>query len=358
MSPQSGPTTPSLGATSPLRSLNAPVGLLLLVFLVLGLASGLVIWWQLTLGNGASIALISVHSYVGLLGLPVLLTKMVAGLAAWRRRAARPARDGGRLTHLMTAALVLVVLAQYASGVAMYLNWSVVPGGVLKTVHLWSAVVGTPVVSYHVWRFLVRAQATVRRTLASADPSGSTAVRRHVLVAGALGLVGWGAVRVAGGGASALSQRGPNDFPVTLTSGGADQPDPEEWRMGVDGEVQRPLVLSLADLRAGPVERHRYSLDCVLGWSATRTWGGLPLSYLLGQAGASPDLLSVVIHSTTGYQVALLRHQLEDPRTMVVWEVDGVDLTPEHGFPARIIAPDVIGERCLKWVDQVTVVAA
>ncbi|CAN5526254.1 hypothetical protein BH23ACT6_BH23ACT6_15770 [soil metagenome] len=357
MSLQPGATTPS-GVTSRLRSLNAPVGLLLLAFLLLGLASGVVIWWQLTLGDGASIALISVHSYVGLLGLPLLLTKVAAGLAAWRRRAARPARDGGPLTHLMTAALVLVVLSQYASGVAMYLNWLAVPGGVLKTVHLWSAVVGIPVVSYHVWRFLVRAQATVRHTLASADPSGSTSVRRHVLVGGALGLVGWGAVRVAGGGASALSQRGPNDFPVTLTSGGADQPDPAEWRMRVDGEVQRLLVVSLADLRAGPVERHTYSLDCVLGWSATRTWGGVPLSYLLQEAGASPDLLSVVIHSTTGYQVALLRNQLKDPRTMVVWEVDGVDLTPEHGFPARIMAPDVIGERCLKWVDQVTVITA
>lgn len=357
MSAQPGPTTPP-GVRAGLRSLNAPVGLLLLVFLVLGLASGVVIWWQLTFSDGTSIALITVHSYVGLLGLPILLTKMAAGLVAWRRRAARPARDGGALTHLMTAALVLVVLSQYASGIAMFLNWTAVPGGVLKTVHLWSAVVGTPVVSYHVWRFLVRAQATVRHKLASADPSASTSVRRHVLLAGALGLVAWGAVRVAGGGASALSRRGPNDFPVTLTSGGADQPEPAEWLMRVDGEVQRLLMVSLADLRAGPVERHTYSLDCVLGWSATRTWGGVPLSYLLQEAGASPDLVSVVIHSTTGYQVALLRNQLADPRTMVVWEVDGVDLTPEHGFPARIMAPDVIGERCLKWVDQVTVIAA
>jgi len=344
--------------TSRLRSLNAPVGLLLLVFLLFGAVSGLIIWWQSTGGSGTSILLIAVHSYVGLLGLPALLTKLIAGVVAWRRRLARPTRDSGWATNLMTVSLILVVLAQYASGVAMFLNWGAVPGGVLKTVHLWSALVGVPVVSYHLWRFLVRAQATIRHTLASADPSETTAVRRHVLVGGALALVGWGVVRVAGGGASALSHRAPNDFPVTLTSGGADQPDPRTWRLGVDGEVQRPLALSLGDLRAGPVERHRYSLDCVLGWSATRTWGGVPLAYLLEQAGASPELLSVVIRSTTGYEVALLRHQIEDPRTMVVWEVDGVDLTPEHGFPARIMAPDVIGERCLKWVDHVTAVAA
>ncbi|MGB7447949.1 MAG: molybdopterin-dependent oxidoreductase [Ornithinimicrobium sp.] len=336
------------------------MGLLLLVFLVLGVVSGSVIWWQLTIGDGASIVLISVHSYVGLLGLPVLLAKISSGVAAWRHRnrAPRPAASHRRLTNLMTAALILVILAQYASGVAMYLNGTAISGGLLKTVHLWSALVGTPVVSYHVWRFLRRARATVRTTVASADQSGLTAGRRHIITAGALGLVTWGTVRVAEGSASALSQRGPNDFPVTLTSGGADQPDPAEWRMRVDGQVQRRLVVSLADLRAGPVERHTYSLDCVLGWSATRTWGGVPLSYFLQEAGASADLVSVVVHSTTGYQVALLRSQCEDPRTMVVWEVDGVDLTSEHGFPARIMAPDVIGERCLKWVDHVTVIAA
>lgn len=358
MPAQPGPTSRLTGTSSWLRSLNAPVGLVLLGFLVLGAVSGLMIWIQLTFGTGAAMTLIAVHAYTGLLGLPVLAAKTAVGAVSWRRRATRPRTPpSGRLDHLMTAALVVVVLALYASGVTMYANWGVLPGGTLKLVHLWAAVAGVPVLTYHLWRFLSRARATVGYAVRSAgEPAG--AGRRHVLLAGGLALLGWGVVRVGAGSVAELDRQGPNDFPVTLTSGGADQPDPDRWRMRIDGEVQRPMTLSLADLRAGSVERHRYSLDCVLGWSATRTWGGVPLRDLLRAAGASSDLVSVVVHSSTGYQVALLREQVEDPRTMVTWEVDGVDLTPEHGYPARMMAPGVIGELCLKWVDSVTVVAA
>lgn len=354
-----GQTSRPSAASSWLRSLNAPVGLVLLCFLAFGAVSGLLIWLELTVGAGTAMALIAVHAYTGLVGLPVLVVKTVVGAVSWRRRAIRPRTPpSGRLDHVMTAALVTVVIVLYGSGVTMYANWGVLPGDTLKLLHLWAAITGVPVLTYHLWRFLSRARATVGYAVRSAQEPAVTTGRRHVLLAGVLAVVGWGAVRLGAGSVAALDGQGPNDFPVTLTSGGADQPDPAEWRMRIDGQVQRPLTFSLADLRAGPVQRHRYSLDCVLGWSATRTWGGVPLRDLLGAAGASPELVSVVVRSTTGYQVALLRNQVEDPRTMVTWEVDGVDLTPEHGYPARIMAPDVIGERCLKWIDSVTVIAA
>jgi hypothetical protein len=349
------PTDPPAGAPSRLRSANAPIGMLLLVFLGFGAASGLALWQQLTFANGPAIALVSVHAYVGLVGLPVLLAKIVVGLAAVVT-SSRPRGVTGLVDRLMTALLVAVVVALYGSGVAMYSN--AFQGGLLKTVHLWAAVVGVPIVSYHLWRFLRRARAMVSRAVSLGSGPVGTRSRRHVLVAGALALLGWGAVRAGAGVLTDVGAQEPNDFPVTLTSGGSDQPDPQRWRMHIAGEVRRPLTVSLEDLRGGPVERHRYSLDCILGWSVTRTWGGVPLQYLLREAAASKDLVSVVVRSSTGYQVALLREQIEDPRTMVTWEVDGVDLTPEHGFPARITAPGVIGELCVKWVDSITVVAA
>lgn len=359
MSQQSAARSPSTGISARLRSLNAPLGMVLLTALLFGAVSGLAIWVQLTVGAGIAMWLIAVHAYVGLLGLPVVVVKTVVGTVSWRQRATRPrTRPGSRVDHFMTAALVVVVLTLYSSGLMMYANWSLLPGSALKLAHLWSAVAGVPVLTYHLWRFMGRARAAVRYALRQVpEPEASTG-RRGVLLAAGLALLGWGAVRVGAGSVAALDRQGPNDFPVTLTSGGADQPDPDTWKMRVDGHVRQPLSLTLADLRARSVERHRYSLDCVLGWSATRTWGGVPLRDLLDAAGASPDLVSVVVRSTTGYQIALLREQVEDPRTLVTWEVDGVDLTPEHGYPARMMAPGVIGELCLKWIDSVTVIAA
>ena len=337
---------------STLRAANEPVGLLLLPLMAGSAVTGGLIWWQLTFGAGTAQVLIAVHAYVGVVGLAVVAVKLVVGIAAWRGGRRRPQR--GR--HVMTTLLVLVILALYGTGVLMYAN--AVVSGVLKTVHLWSAIAGVPVLTHHLWLFLRRARAVVRQALDRAEPATALTTRRQALVVGGLALLGWAGVRTASGVATDVRHSGPNDFPVTLTAGGSDQPAPDSWRMSIDGKVAGPLTLSLADLRGGPVEHHRYSLDCVLGWSATRTWGGVPLRHLLAEAGASDDLLSVVVRSTTGYEVALMPETVQDPRTLIAWQVDGVDLTAEHGFPARIMAPDVIGELCVKWVERMTVVAA
>lgn len=350
---------PDVGASRPRwRSTNEVVGLTLLPFLVLSVATGGLIWLVLTFSLSTAVWLIAAHAYVGLVGLALVLAKAAVGVAAWRRRATSSGPPTGMLQHLLTAALLAVVLALYGSGVAMYANLT--PGGNAgyKTVHLWSAVLGVPVVTQHLWRFLRRARTVVGRTVTAAPPPALQVSRQHLLVAGALSLIGWGAVRAGSQVVDGAGGNAPNDFPVTLTAGGADQPDPDSWRMQLDGDVGQPLELSLDDLRRGDVQRHTYSLDCVLGWSVTRTWGGVPLRTLVEQASPQGELLSVVVRSTTGYSVALLREQVDDPRTLVAFEVDGVDLTPEHGFPARIIAPGVIGELCLKWVRSVSVVSA
>lgn len=340
------------------RSANEPLGVLLAPFLVTSAVTGLAIWLQLALGTGTAVTLIAVHAYIGLVGLPVLVLKTAAGLTAWRRRGRRRSGGNAPVEHLMTALLVVVVVALYGSGVALFANTTIGGAGLYKTLHLWSAVLGVPVVSHHLWRFLTRARTVVTRAVSAAPEPALSTGRRHLLVAGALALLAWGAVRLGAQVPAAVAGSEPNDFPLTLTSGGADQPDPRSWRMRVDGDVERALTVGLADLRSGPVERHRYSLDCVLGWSVTRTWGGVPLSYLLDQARPVGELISVVVASTTGYRVALPAATARDPRTLIAWEVDGVDLTPEHGFPARVMAPDVIGELCVKWVDSVTVVRA
>lgn len=341
------------------RSPNELVGLMALPVLLFGAVSGFTLWLMLHLGLAGSVLLISVHAYVGLVGLAIVLAKLVVGTAAWRRRARRETpghRQAGQ--HVLTGLLVLTVLVLYGSGTL--LNANLTPGGnaAYKAVHLYAAITGVPLVTQHLLRYLRRARTVVGRTVSAAPATAAVASRRHILGAGALGLVTWGSVRAIGSAVADVRDAGPNDFPITLTAAGSDQPDPDTWRMRVDGDVASPLVLSLADLRAAGLEQARYSLDCVTGWSATRTWGGVPLRDLLARAAPTGEVLSAVFTSTTGYQVALLREQLDRSDTLIAFQVDQVDLTPEHGFPARVMAPGVIGEKCLKWVDRVTVVCA
>jgi DMSO/TMAO reductase YedYZ molybdopterin-dependent catalytic subunit len=70
----------------------------------------------------------------------------------------------------------------------------------------------------------------------------------------------------------------------------------EGFTLRVDGLVERPQSLSLADLRALPARTQTTRHDCVEGWSAIGKWTGVPLSELLQRAGLKPNARYVVFH--------------------------------------------------------------
>jgi DMSO/TMAO reductase YedYZ molybdopterin-dependent catalytic subunit len=51
-------------------------------------------------------------------------------------------------------------------------------------------------------------------------------------------------------------------------------------------------------------------------------------------------------------RVTLSRDQLSDPRALLALRVNGADLSPDHGYPARIIVPGAPGVHCTKWVGR------
>jgi DMSO/TMAO reductase YedYZ molybdopterin-dependent catalytic subunit len=69
-----------------------------------------------------------------------------------------------------------------------------------------------------------------------------------------------------------------------------------DWRLAVDGFVQRPLRLTLADLRALPGRSQITRHDCVEGWSAIGKWTGAPLAQVLMTAGLQPSARYIVFH--------------------------------------------------------------
>lgn len=341
------------------RSLNEVIGLTVLPLLLGSAVSGAAVWLSFHVRPSSAAVWIGVHAYVGLVGAAIVLAKLAVGCAAWHRRTRRRTSTPViRRQNLLTGLLVLTVTTLYVSGIMLNANATPGGNGTYKDIHLYAALAGVPLVTEHLARYLRRARTVVARTLASAAEEERAVSRRRLLLGAALGLVAWGSVRAVDSAARTVGISGPNDFPITLTAAGSDQPDPESWRLHLEGDISSPRVLTLADLRTADRRRARYPLNCVTGWSATRTWGGVPLRDLIAQAAPTGQLLSAVLTSTTGYQVALLSQQIDDPRTMIALQVDGVDLAPEHGFPARAMAPGVVGEKCVKWVERITVVCA
>jgi len=116
--------------------------------------------------------------------------------------------------------------------------------------------------------------------------------------------------------------------------------DRDSWRLTAAGRS-----LGYSDLEAFD-DRVRAVLDCTGGFCSEQDWAGVRLDRLLGPALAGAQSIRVV--SATGYD---RRFPVEDaPRLLLALRMGGDPLSAEHGFPARLVAPDRRGFWWVKWV--------
>ena len=153
---------------------------------------------------------------------------------------------------------------------------------------------------------------------------------------------------------------GPTDFQVNKTAASVGL-TPEQmgdgWRLHLDGP--RPQTLRRADLLALPQHTEDLPIACVEGWSTSQTWTGVRLRDLAVLAGLDPvgHDVGVFVESlqSGGFgAVTLSADQVANRRTLLALRVNGVDLSPDHGYPARMIIPAAPGVMNTKWVTRLT----
>lgn len=151
---------------------------------------------------------------------------------------------------------------------------------------------------------------------------------------------------------------GPQDLPVnrSATAAGVDGV-PGDWALDVffDGRTRR---FDRSALEAMTQATEELPIACVEGWSASGTWGGVPVADLLAAVGA-PERARVVVTSmqTRGaFASSELPAQFAaDRRTLLALRLNGADLSLDHGYPCRMIAPNRPGVMQTKWVDRLEV---
>ena len=153
---------------------------------------------------------------------------------------------------------------------------------------------------------------------------------------------------------------GPNGFPVNRSAAAAEI-DPasvdRSWRLALNGIGGGALMLSREQLLAMPQVTHSLPIACVEGWSTTQHWTGVSLRHLASLTRLSGQLTldTSSLEQNGLYGTATLgSEQVADPRSMLALRVNGVDLSVDHGYPARIIGPAVPGVHCTKWVQAMT----
>jgi DMSO/TMAO reductase YedYZ molybdopterin-dependent catalytic subunit len=210
--------------------------------------------------------------------------------------------------------------------------------------------------------------------LVAPDPDPPTVSRR-----GALGLVGggslllfgttvgqdfdglrWTAVLAPHGGAEPGS--GPGGFQINKTAAyagiSAAERSEDSWRLVVAGRTGT-VRLSRAELLQLPLHSSALPIACVEGWSTSdQWWRGVrlrDLAALVGYEDNPPDVFVESLQRHGAFRRAALRaNQVTDPRSLLALFVNGEDLTPDHGHPARVIVPAAPGVLNTKWVARMT----
>lgn len=206
--------------------------------------------------------------------------------------------------------------------------------------------------------------------LVSVDPAPPTMSRR-----GALALVGGGAILMAvltaGQTVGGFTRQfalllprgrsngdGPNDFPINRTArsaGIAPESTGDSWRLSLTGGAQ-PVSLDRAALLAMPQHTARLPIACVEGWSTTETWTGVrlrDLAELAGVADPASAFVSSLERRGAFSRATLQANQVADEDALLALKVNDADLSPDHGFPARIIVPAMPGVHNTKWVASI-----
>ncbi len=160
--------------------------------------------------------------------------------------------------------------------------------------------------------------------------------------------------------------------------------DPEAWQLEVDGLVQSPLSLSLDEIRARPavetavtmecagngrahVEPHVVSQPWLLEAVGTARWRGTPVAGLLEDAGLSDGASDVLFtgldrgvegEEEQDYARSVPLAELRATDAILAYEVNGVPLPPQHGYPLRLVVPGWYGMTSVKWLGRITLLDA
>lgn len=157
--------------------------------------------------------------------------------------------------------------------------------------------------------------------------------------------------------------------------------EPASYELKVDGAVATPLSLRYEDLRLMPSETRVATLECAgnsriflvpqvegaqwqLGAVGNAEWTGVPLRHLLEKAGLSDDATEIVFEGAdrgkpkekpippqpVSYARSLSRAKALSSEVLVAYQMNGQNLSQDHGYPVRLIVPGHYGMASVKWL--------
>jgi sulfane dehydrogenase subunit SoxC len=163
----------------------------------------------------------------------------------------------------------------------------------------------------------------------------------------------------------------PNGLFFSRSHGGVAHVDPEEYRLMIHGLVEKPIVLTLEQLKKYPSVTRTHFIECpanggqewrgpqfnsvqfAKGFMSCAEWTGVYLKTILADLGLKPEAQWMLAEGSDNSEMGRtipIDKVLDD--AMIVWGQNGEALRPEQGYPVRILLPGWEGNLCVKWLKR------
>jgi len=163
----------------------------------------------------------------------------------------------------------------------------------------------------------------------------------------------------------------PNGLHFTRTHNGVAHVDPNKFRLMIHGLVEKPLVLTLEQLKRYPSESRILFMECpangaaewkgpqfnslqfVKGMMSNSEWTGVRLKTVLDDLGLKPEAKWMLAEGSDGSEMSRtipVEKVLDD--AMIVWAQNGEALRPEQGYPVRLMLPGWEANLCIKYLKR------
>ena len=142
-------------------------------------------------------------------------------------------------------------------------------------------------------------------------------------------------------------------WPV-LHAGSVPKVDIATWTLTVSGEVEQPLTLSWEQLLELPSRDVTVDIHCVTRWSRfDTTFKGVHWSEIAKLVKPKPSGRFVVAHAEQGFSSNMPLEAIEDENALIAYQADGEPLTPDHGWPVRLLVPSRYFWKSAKWLNGI-----
>lgn len=163
----------------------------------------------------------------------------------------------------------------------------------------------------------------------------------------------------------------PNGLFFSRCHGGIAQIDPNEFRLMINGLVEKPIVLTLQQLMRYPAVTRTHFIECpanggqewrrpqynslqfAKGFMSCAQWTGVYIKTILADLGLKPEAKWMLAEGSDNSEMGRsvpVEKVLDD--AMIVWGQNGEALRPEQGYPVRLLLPGWEGNLCVKWLKR------